>query len=92
VAQGLNDLFYGTTYPVGVNSASGAFQTLASAGHIALQGTFTLMHWDSNGDIVGGTMQVWCVATSSGTPAFAPSGRTLDLASMQITGAYTQCN
>lgn len=92
VAQGLNDLLYGTAYPVGVNSASGAFQSLASAGHIALQGTFTLMHWDSSGDIVGGTLQVWCVATTSGTPAFAASGRTMDLTSMQITGAYTQCN
>jgi ABC-type branched-subunit amino acid transport system substrate-binding protein len=92
VAQGLNQLMYGASFPVGVNSASGAFQALASAGHIALQGTFTLMHWDSNGDMLGGTLQVWCVATSSGTPAFAASGRTMDLTSMQIAGTYTQCN
>lgn len=92
VAQGLNELLYGTSFPVGVNSASGAFQALASAGHIALQGTFTLMHWDSNGDMLGGTLQVWCVATSSGTPRFAASGRSMDLTSMQITGTYTQCN
>jgi hypothetical protein len=92
VAQGLNELMYGTSFPVGVNSASGALQALASAGHIALQGTFTLMHWDSNGDMLGGTLEVWCVATSSGTPRFASSGRSLDLSSTQITGTYTQCN
>jgi ABC-type branched-subunit amino acid transport system substrate-binding protein len=92
VAQGLNQLLYGTAFDVGVNMASGAFQSLATSGHIALQGTFTLMHWDSNGAMLGGTLQVWCVATSSGTPAFAASGRNLDLTSMQISGTYTQCN
>jgi ABC-type branched-subunit amino acid transport system substrate-binding protein len=92
VAQGLNDLFFGAGFPVGVNSASGAFQALAGAGHIALQGTFTLMHWDGNGDLLGGTLQVWCIATSSGAPVFAASGRVMDLTSMQITGTYTQCN
>jgi ABC-type branched-subunit amino acid transport system substrate-binding protein len=92
IAQGLNALDYGAAFSVGANSASGAFQALASAGHIALQGTFTLMHWDNNGDIVGGTLQVWCVSTSGGTPAFSASGRNLDLTSMQITGTYTQCN
>ncbi len=92
VAQGLNQLLYGPAFDVGVNMASGAFQALANGGHIALQGTFTLMHWDSNGDMLGGTLQVWCVATSSGTPAFAASGRNLDLTSMQISGTYTQCN
>jgi ABC-type branched-subunit amino acid transport system substrate-binding protein len=92
IAQGLNALDYGTAFSVGANSASGAFQALTSVGHIALQGTFTLMHWDNNGDIVGGTLQVWCVSTSSGTPSFAASGRNLDLTSMQITGTYTQCN
>jgi ABC-type branched-subunit amino acid transport system substrate-binding protein len=92
IAQGLNSLDYGTAFTVGVNSASGAFQTLASSGHIALQGTFTLMHWDNNGDIVGGTLQVWCVGTVGGSPAFVASGRNLDLLSMDISGSYTQCN
>lgn len=92
VAQGLNQLLYGAPFSVGVNSAGAAFQALASAGHIALQGTFSLMHWDSNGDMLGGTLQVWCIGTSTGSPAFAASGRNMDLTSMQITGTYTQCN
>jgi ABC-type branched-subunit amino acid transport system substrate-binding protein len=94
VAQGLNQLFYGDPFNVGVNSASGAFQALANTGHIALQGTFTLLHWDSKGDMLGGTLQVWCVAsaTDAGPAAFAASGRAMDLTSMQISGTYTQCN
>jgi ABC-type branched-subunit amino acid transport system substrate-binding protein len=91
VAQGLNDLLYGTAFNVGVNSASGAFQTLASVGHIALQGTFTLMHWDGNGDIIGGTLQVWCVDNSGSTSVFAPSGRNFDVTSGVFTGDYAQC-
>jgi ABC-type branched-subunit amino acid transport system substrate-binding protein len=91
VARGLNSLDYGAAFDVGVNSASGAFQALAASGHIALQGTFTLMHWDNNGDIVGGTLQVWCVSQTGGE-AFAASGRNLDLTSGEITGTYVQCN
>ena len=90
VAQGLSQLDYGSSFPVGSNMAGAAFQTLATAGHISLQGTFTVMHWDSKGDMVGGTLQVWCV--SAGTPAaFASSGRNRDLTSGMISGTYTAC-
>lgn len=92
IAQGLNQLDYGTAFDVGATMASGAFQALATSGHVALQGTFTLMHWDNNGDVLGGTLQVWCVSTSGAAPTFAASGRNLDLTSMQISGTYTQCN
>jgi hypothetical protein len=52
------------------------------------------MHWDRFGDMVGGTLEVWCVKPPTGTDpgVFGPSGRTLDLTSKAITGAYTQCN
>jgi hypothetical protein len=94
VAKGLNQLVYGSSFPVGLNSASGAFQALATARHIALQGTFTLMHWDGNGDIVGGTLQVWCI--TAGSPggdagpsfAFVDSGRDYDITTSKFTGMY----
>lgn len=93
VAQGLNQLDFGTAFNVGSQASSGAFQAIQSAGHIALEGTFTLMHWDAKGDMVGGTLHVWCVsAPEGGTAAFAPSGRNLDLTTGTITGTYVQCN
>jgi branched-chain amino acid transport system substrate-binding protein len=94
VAQGLNQLYFGTSIPVGDSSgqALSAFQQLTTTGDIALQGTFTLMHWDSHGDILGGTLEVWCIGTASGTLGFDHSGRTMDVASSVISGSYVQCH
>jgi hypothetical protein len=94
IARGLNNLDFGSSFSIEPTMAGGALQQLMGAGHITLQGTFTVMHWDANGDIVGGTMQVWCVSPGSGAmpkPAFGDSGRHLDLVTNQISGSYTQC-
>jgi branched-chain amino acid transport system substrate-binding protein len=91
IAQGLTNLDYGSSFDVGPIMANAAFQALTNAGHITLQGTFTLMHWDKNGDVVGGTLQVWCVSPNGGMPTFAASGRTLDLTSGSLNGTYVQC-
>jgi hypothetical protein len=92
IGKGLNELYYGSSFDVEPTMAGAAFQQLTSAGNIALQGTFTLMHWDGNGDIVGGTLEVWCVSGSdAGAGIFGHSGLYEDLASGSITGTYTQC-
>lgn len=91
IATGLSMLGSGTAVSVGAAQASAALQSLASGQSIALQGTFTAMQWAANGDIAGGTLEVWCVGTSSGAPAFASSGRTMDVGTQAPSGAYSPC-
>jgi len=91
IAKGLSMLGSGTAVSVGAAQASAALQSLASGQSIALQGTSTAMQWDINGDIAGGTLEVWCVGVSSGAPAFASSGRTLDVGTRTLSGAYSPC-
>jgi len=91
IAKGLSMLGSGTAVSVGAAQASAALQALASGQSIALQGTFTAMQWAGNGDIAGGTLEVWCVGGSSGAPAFGGSGRTLDVGTQTLSGAYSPC-
>jgi hypothetical protein len=91
IGRGLADLDFGTAFSVDPTMAGGALQQLTNTGSITLQGTFTVMHWDGNGDIVGGTLEVWCVSPNGGMPSFGHSGRYMDLASGSITGNYAQC-
>jgi hypothetical protein len=92
VAQGLRSLASGESIQVGLNQANNAFSQLAAGKSIALRGTHTLMQWDFKGDIVGGTMEVWCIGLSGGMPVFASAGKTMDVATQIISGTYTQCN
>lgn len=91
VAQGLGSLGAGMTISVGQGQANIALQTLAGGKSIALRGTFSAMLWDTNGDIVGGTAEVWCVGVASGTAAFGSSTLTMDVGTQVISGTYTQC-
>jgi hypothetical protein len=91
VAQGLGSLGEGASINVGQGGASNALQTLSAGRSIALRGTFSPMVWDTHGDIVGGTAEVWCIGTGSGVPAFGSSGETMDVASQVISGTFTPC-
>ncbi len=91
IAKGLSMLGSGTAVSVGAAQASEALQSLSSGQSIALQGTFTAMQWAANGDIARGTLEVWCVGASSGAPAFASSGRSLDIGTQTLSGAYSPC-
>jgi ABC-type branched-subunit amino acid transport system substrate-binding protein len=92
VAQGLNRLYYGPSAAVGGTNAAAAIQELQAKMDVTLEGTYTLMHWDNHGDLQGGTLGVMCLGSdSSGKLTFAPSGRTMDVATGIPTGTYTQC-
>jgi branched-chain amino acid transport system substrate-binding protein len=91
IAKGLGSLGSGPAISVGQGQAAVALQTLAGGQSIALRGSFSAMLWDTHGDIVGGTAEVWCVGAGGGTPAFGSSGLTMDVATQLISGAYAQC-
>ncbi len=93
VAKGLRKLAGGATHiEVGSAKAPVAFQKLASGETIDAIGTFGPLAWDADGAVVGGTIEMWCIGSSSGTPTYQSSGLTFDIASQQKSGQYTQCS
>jgi ABC-type branched-subunit amino acid transport system substrate-binding protein len=91
VAAGLRSIASGDSIQVGLNQANNALQQLAEGHSIALRGTHSLMEWDSKGDIIGGTVEVWCIRLVESTAVFASSGKSMDVATQTINGSYEQC-
>jgi ABC-type branched-subunit amino acid transport system substrate-binding protein len=67
------------------------FQRLVAGQSISAIGTFGPLSWGSNGAVVGGTLEVWCIGVVAGKPGYQSSGLTLDLVSGRTAGEYTQC-
>lgn len=91
VAHGLRLLGVGDAASVGAADARRTMQSLSNGKSISLRGTFGSLRWDSNGDIAGGTIEVWCVGGGSGAPAFGSSGVTMDVQTQVVGGAFVQC-
>ena len=92
IAKALRKLAGGTTHiDVGRQGATQAFKTLSNGESIDAMGTFGPLAWDSNGAIMGGTIEMWCIGAPSGTPAYQTSGLFYDIATQQKSGQYTQC-
>jgi len=92
VAKGLRKLSGGSVdVSTGAQNLQKAFQTLASGQAINGLGTNCPLEWDSRGIVAGGTIDMWCIGNSGGTPVFQSSGLTFDIKSQTYTGAYTQC-
>ena len=92
VAKGLRMLAGGST--VIQNSGTNvlaAFQKLAAGEKITAIGTFGPLDWDTNGAVVGGTLEMWCLGGSSMTPAYQSSGLNYDIKAQKFSGQYTQC-
>jgi hypothetical protein len=70
------------------------FQKLASGENITGIGTFVPLDWTSDGAVVGGTIEMWCISlpNSTGAPAYQSSGLTFDIKSGGFSGTYTQCS
>ncbi|MFZ5892489.1 MAG: ABC transporter substrate-binding protein [Myxococcota bacterium] len=92
IAKALRKLAGGPTHiDVGATRALLAFQKLSAGESIDAMGTFGPLAWDANGAIQGGTIEMWCIGASTGTPAYQTSGLTFDIATQQKSGQYTQC-
>jgi ABC-type branched-subunit amino acid transport system substrate-binding protein len=92
IAQGLRGLTRGGSY-VEVQSTKvlAAFGKLAAGESITAIGTFSTLQWTDNGAILGGTLEMWCIASPNGKPGFDQSGLTFEVAVGQSAGQYTQC-
>jgi branched-chain amino acid transport system substrate-binding protein len=54
-------------------------------------GTFGPFDWDSNGDIIGSKVELWCVGTQNGKAAFLPSGLAFNTKTKALVGTYKPC-
>ena len=49
------------------------------------------LEWDTNGAVVGGSLEMWCINATGATLAYQSSGLTFDIKSQKFAGAFTQC-
>jgi ABC-type branched-subunit amino acid transport system substrate-binding protein len=92
VAKGLRKLSGGSVnINTGTQNLLEAFQTLASGQSITGLGTNGPLEWDERGIVAGGTIEMWCIGNSGGTPVFQSSGLTFDIKTQTYNGVYTQC-
>jgi ABC-type branched-subunit amino acid transport system substrate-binding protein len=92
LAAGLRFLSGGPTQiQMGGQQVLAAFKKLSMGEHISSVGTFSPLEWDSNGAVVGGTIEMWCIGAPGGTPAYASSKLTYDIKAKTASGTYTAC-
>lgn len=91
LAGGLRSLAGGITkVKVGPTEVTKAFTELGKGNAISVVGTLGPFEWDSNGDVLGSLIEVWCVG-KAGSIAYGSSGVTYNTKTKVTTGTYTQC-
>jgi ABC-type branched-subunit amino acid transport system substrate-binding protein len=92
VAEGLRKLADGpTAIQIGATRVLQAFQKLAAGEKITATGTFSTLAWSTDGAVVGGTLEMWCIGAPGGKPTFQSSGLTFDIMTQTESGTYTPC-
>jgi branched-chain amino acid transport system substrate-binding protein len=92
IAANLSKLAGGPTLiHVGSRDVTKAFARLTEGSSIDAVGTFGRLEWDENGAVLGGTLEMWCIGASGGTPAYRSSGLNFDLKTKVESGEYVQC-
>jgi ABC-type branched-subunit amino acid transport system substrate-binding protein len=92
VAQGLRMLAgpgNGTPTPIQNTTVLSAFSQLISLKSVEAIGTFAPLDFDDRGAPATGRVEVWCIG--GGVAHYASSGRTYDIETERLTGAYAQC-
>jgi ABC-type branched-subunit amino acid transport system substrate-binding protein len=92
LAEGLRSLAGGPTeILMGSQQILPAFKKLTAGENITSIGTFAPLEWDSDGAVLGGTIEMWCIGAGAGTPAYKSSGLTYELKTGIASGTFTPC-
>lgn len=92
LVKGLRSLSGGATeVEVGITHALAGFKKLVGGEKITAIGTFGPLEWDSDGAVVGGGLEMWCIGIPSGTPVYQSSGLMFDIKQQRAYGEYVQC-
>jgi hypothetical protein len=81
-----------TSVNVGAADITTAMAQLGAGESITAIGTFAGLAWDARGAVAGGTLEVWCIGSSAGTPVYQSSGLGYDVAAGTFFGTYVQCS
>ncbi len=91
LAGGLRSLTGGVTkVKVGPTEVTKAFTELGKGNAISVVGTLGPFEWDSNGDVLGSLIEVWCIG-KAGSIGYGSSGVTYNTKTKVTAGTYTQC-
>jgi len=92
IAKGLRMLASGPAkYTTLGTNVLAAFQKLGTGSGITAVGSFGVLDWDTNGAVLGGTLEMWCIGGTAEKPAYQSSGLFFDIMTQSPSGAYTQC-
>lgn len=73
------------------SKALGTMRLLSEGTPVTVIGTTAPLRWDERGSVVGGTVELWCIAEVAGKQTYTSSGLSLDLMTQTLQGAYVQC-
>jgi hypothetical protein len=92
IAAGLQRLASGPNkIALGPTKILAAFQHLTAGDTINGIGSYTPLRWNQDGSILGGVIEVWCLALANAAPVLQSAGQSYDLGTQAITGSYTPC-
>jgi ABC-type branched-subunit amino acid transport system substrate-binding protein len=95
VAAGLRRLTSGPNkIAVGPTKILAAFQHLTAGETVDAVGSFTPLRWNQDGSILGGVIEVWCLAKLNDMPvvqSIQPTPETYDLGTQLFSGSYMPC-
>lgn len=93
IAEGLARLAGGDMeISVGSTKVLSAFRELDAERNLSVIGTFTRLEWNEFGAVVDATLEMWCIGTTGGKPAYQSSGLTFGIKEGIAFGAYTECS
>jgi ABC-type branched-subunit amino acid transport system substrate-binding protein len=93
VAQGLTMLAgpgNGSPTPLQSTTVLSAFSQLTTLKSVLAIGTFAPVDFDERGAPASGRVEIWCIAGGM-SPQYTGSGRTYDIETKRLEGAYEQC-
>jgi ABC-type branched-subunit amino acid transport system substrate-binding protein len=95
VVRGLRRLSAGggQRFNTGATSLQSVLSTIDVGSPVSLQGTFGPVEFDSNGDIIGSQVDVWCINRdqATGAVAYSSAGPTYNTKTGVFAGTFTPC-
>jgi branched-chain amino acid transport system substrate-binding protein len=83
----------GQRFNTGPSMLQNAFTALDVGSAITIQGNTGPLEFDSNGDVIGSQIEIWCISRdqTTGALSYRNSGQTYNTKTGAFVGAYTPC-
>jgi ABC-type branched-subunit amino acid transport system substrate-binding protein len=82
----------GQVFNTGLGSIQSVFSAIELGSTVSLRGTMGPVEFDSNGDIIGSQIEVWCISRDQGAGvAYGTAGQTYNTKTGTFAGTYAPC-